>query len=335
MDEVRAQLMRNESLTIHQSEELFDSIFLQKINPALTKDILVSLSKKGETKDEILGALKSLEKHMIAINTPDNAIDVCGTGGDGTHTFNISTATAFLAHGAGATIAKHGNKGVSSKSGSSDVLEELNIRTNLTPKQVEECIAQTGLGFMFAPNHHPILKIVAPLRKEIGKKTIFNLLGPLANPARIKRQLIGVYDPKYLQIFAEVLKARGAKHALIVNNNGCDEILLKGKTNVCELKDGEIKEYALTAKEFGLDEHSLDELIVSSPKESAAKIRDIMELRETPARDVVLANTAAALLIAGIAKDFKDGIQKTIESIEENKAYEKYFEVVEFTNSVM
>jgi anthranilate phosphoribosyltransferase len=249
MDEVIKKLKNKENLNFEESKSVFESMMSGKVKEEQIHDFLTFSSTKGETSDEIAGGVYVLRNKAAQVNVPDNTIDTCGTGGDGKNTLNISTAAALLLSSFGIKVAKHGNKSVSSKCGSADVLEKLNININLEPKEVETSIGNNNFGFMFAPGYHSAMKYVGPVRKKIGKRTIFNLIGPLSSPAKVKRQVVGVFDKKLLRVFAEALKNLNLKKALIVNSqDGLDEISPYTNTDVVELSYGKIKEFALNPK---------------------------------------------------------------------------------------
>ena len=280
--------------------------------PTLVAGLLVALRTKKETVGEIAAAAQVMREFATPVNVKDraNLVDVVGTGGDGAHTFNISTAAMFVAAAAGAKIAKHGNRSVSSKSGSADILESLGVKLTLTPEQVAECIAEVGAGFMFAPNHHPAMKNVVPIRKDLGVRTIFNILGPLTNPADAKRILMGVFHADLVGIQARVLQAMGMDHALVVyGRDGLDEISLEGPTLVGELKDGKVREYEIHPQDFGLNTAPSNSFKVANAEESKAIVLDVLNQIPGPASDIVCLNAGAVLYGAGVAPSIAEGIQ--------------------------
>ena len=303
--------------------------------PAQTAGFLVAMKIKGETPAELAAAVGVMREMMTPVPlNDDGAVDVCGTGGDGAGLFNISTAAAFVAAAAGARIAKHGNRAMSGASGSSDVLTELGIPLDVSPTHLAAMIQQTNLGFMFAPNHHPAMRHAAPVRKELGVRTMFNLLGPLANPAGIRRQLVGVFDAQWLTPYAQTLAACGAKRALVVHGGGLDEITIAGETDIAELTaDGAIVRRTITPADAGLATSSLDSLRVSSSEESAALIRRIFAGEQGAARDIVLLNAAAALLVADVAADLADGVQQAAKAIDSGAAEKKVEDVAAASHS--
>ncbi len=304
------------------------------ISPVLTAAILTGLRTKKETIGEIAAAAMVMRELCTKVEVPHNAnfVDVVGTGGDSAHTFNISTASAFVAAAAGATVAKHGNRSVSSKSGSADVLEALGAKIDLQAPQVAECIAAVGMGFMFAPNHHPAMKNVVPVRREMGVRTIFNILGPLTNPASAPNTLMGVFHPDLVGIQVRVMQRLGADHVLVVwGKDGMDEVSLGAATLVGELKDGEITEYEIHPEDFGLQMASNRSLKVADAQESKAML--IAALENTPGtpREIVALNAGAALYAANRAVSIGDGIIQAREALASGAARKKLDEFVQYT----
>ncbi|MFA6985629.1 MAG: anthranilate phosphoribosyltransferase [Arenimonas sp.] len=291
--------------------ELMRQIMRGEVSPVMTAAILSGLRVKKETIGEIAAAASVMREFSAKVDVPDNSnfVDIVGTGGDGAHTFNISTAAMFVCAAAGAKVAKHGNRSVSSKSGSADVLEALGAAIELQPAQVAQCLAETGFGFMFAPIHHPAMKNVAPVRKELGVRTIFNILGPLTNPAGAPNILMGVFHSDLVGIQARVLQRLGARRALVVHGrDGLDEITLAGGTLVAELRDGKIDEYEILPGEFGLAMADLGAIRVDSPEQSKTMLMQVLDDRAGTARDIVLLNAGAALYAAELAASIADGI---------------------------
>jgi anthranilate phosphoribosyltransferase len=302
--------------------------------PTLVAGLLVALRTKKETVGEIAAAAQVMREFATPVNVKDraNLVDVVGTGGDGAHTFNISTAAMFVAAAAGAKIAKHGNRSVSSKSGSADILESLGVKLTLTPEQVAECIAEVGAGFMFAPNHHPAMKNVVPIRKDLGVRTIFNILGPLTNPADAKRILMGVFHADLVGIQARVLQAMGMDHALVVyGRDGLDEISLEGPTLVGELKDGKVREYEIHPQDFGLNTAPSNSFKVANAEESKAIVLDVLNQTPGPASDIVCLNAGAVLYVAGVAPSIAEGIQMAKTAIASGAARDKLDQFVAAT----
>jgi anthranilate phosphoribosyltransferase len=294
--------------------------------PTLVAGLLVALRTKKETVGEIAAAAQVMREFATPVHVADrkNLVDVVGTGGDGAHTFNISTAAMFVAAAAGAKIAKHGNRSVSSKSGSADILESLGVKLSLSPEQVAKCIAEVGAGFMFAPNHHPAMKNVVPIRKELGVRTIFNILGPLTNPADAKRILMGVFHADLVGIQARVLQAMGMDHALVVyGRDGIDEISLEGPTLVGELKDGVVREYEIHPKDFGLKIASSNSFKVADAEESKAIVLDVLNKTLGPASDIVCLNAGAVLYVADVAPSIASGIQMAQAAVASGAARQK------------
>ena len=305
-----------------------------EITPLMTAALLTGLRVKKETIGEITAAAQVMREFATAVNVEDRShlVDVVGTGGDGAHTFNISTAAMFVAAAAGAKIAKHGNRSVSSKSGSADVLEALGVKLNLSPQAVSQCIEEIGIGFMFAPNHHPAMKNVAPVRKELGVRTIFNILGPLTNPAGAPNILMGVFHPDLVGIQIRALQRLGAEHALVVyGRDGMDEVSLGAATLVGELKDGHIKEYEIHPEDFGMAMVSNRALRVETPEESQAVLRGVLDNQAGAARDIVILNAGAALYAANVASTIKEGIALARNAIESGAAKQKLEQFVAFT----
>jgi anthranilate phosphoribosyltransferase len=299
--------------------------------------LLVALRSKKETPTEIAAAATVMRDFATAVNVKEKThlVDVVGTGGDGAHTFNISTASMFVASAADAKIAKHGNRSVSSKSGSADVLEALGVKLNLSAAAVSQCIEQLGIGFMFAPNHHPAMKNVVPVRKDLGVRTIFNILGPLTNPAKAPNILMGVFHPELVATQAKVLQLMGAEHALVVHgNDGLDEITLSGSTMVAELRNGQISQYEIKPSDFGIANASMENLKVADAQESKAIILNIMNNQSGPARDVVCLNAGATLYAANVCKSIAEGVQLASSTITSGKAKQKLEAFVALTQSL-
>lgn len=307
-----------------------------EMSPELVAGLLVALRTKKETIGEIAAAAQVMREFATAVHVEDRSclVDVVGTGGDGAHTFNISTAAMFVAAAAGAKIAKHGNRSVSSKSGSADVLEALGVNLALSAKQVSECISKVGTGFMFAPNHHPAMKNVVPIRKQLGVRTIFNILGPLTNPADAKRILMGVFHPDLVGIQVRVLKALGMEHALVVYGcDGLDEISLEGPTLVGELKDGAVREYEIHPKDFGLNTALSSSFKVANAEESKKMVLDVIDKKPGAASDIVCLNAGATLYVAGVATDIASGIAMAKAAIASGAARQKLDAFIAVTQS--
>jgi anthranilate phosphoribosyltransferase len=313
---------------------LMRMIMKGEISPVMGAAILTGMRVKKETIGEIAAAAQVMREFAskVHVDGGDNFIDIVGTGGDGSHTFNISTASMFVAAAAGAKIAKHGNRGVSSKSGAADVLEALGANIMLNPQQIAECIAATGIGFMFAPNHHPAMKNVAPIRREMGVRTIFNILGPLTNPAGAPNILMGVFHPDLVGIQSRVLQRLGARHAVVVyGKDGIDEVSLGAATMVGELKDGEVTEYEIHPEDYGLSMVSNRGLRVADAAESKAMLLEALENREGTPREIVIMNAGAALYAANLAADIGAGIALAREAIASGAARARLDAFVAFT----
>lgn len=317
--------------------DLFRQVMDGKVTPVQLSAILMGLHVKTETVSEIAAAAKVMREFATKVDVGDlpNLVDTCGTGGDKAHTFNISTAAAFVAAAAGAKVAKHGGRSVSSQSGSADVLEVLGVNVNLTAAQAAESIKQVGLGFMFAPNYHPAMKHAAPIRKELGMRTILNILGPLTNPASAPNQVMGVFHSDLVGIQARVLKELGSKHVMVVHGeDGLDEITLSGSTLVAELKHGFVTEYKIEPKQFGLDIAPIDAIKAADKDASKKMVLSVLDNQSGPAKDIVMLNAGAAIYVAGIANDLWGGVTKAREMIETGKARAKLDALVKFTSAL-
>jgi len=317
--------------------DLMRQIMSGQMSPVLISAIMIGLRVKKETIGEITAAAQVMRELATKVNVkdPQNLVDVVGTGGDGAHTFNISTATTFVTAAAGARVAKHGGRAVSSKSGAADVLEALGVNINLSPVQVGECIDEIGVGFMFAPNHHTAMKHAAPVRRELGVRTIFNILGPLTNPASAPNSLMGVFHSDLVGIQIRVLQRLGARHAMTVFGlEGLDEISVSGKTLVGELKDGEITEYTIHPERFGLPVHDPRTIRVGSAEESREMLVSALSNQPGAARDIVAVNAGAAIYTAGRAANLEEGVEKAFELLKSGAARAKLDEFVQFTKKV-
>jgi len=305
---------------------LMRQIMTGEMSPVMIAALITGLRVKKETIGEITAAAMVMRELSTKVPVADRTrlVDTCGTGGDTAHTFNISTAAAFVAAGAGARVAKHGGRSVSSKSGSADVLEALGVNINLTPEQVARAIDEVGLGFMFAPNYHGAMKYAAPVRKEMGVRTIFNILGPLTNPAGAPNQVMGVFHPDLVGIQARVLQRLGSTRALIVfGREGLDEISIAGETLVGELRDGEVHEYSVTPERFGMATHDIAALKVATVEESRDRVLKALANQPGPERDIVALNAGAAVYAAGVAESLEEGVERARESIASGAARAK------------
>ena len=313
---------------------LMRMIMRGELSPVMTAAIITGLRVKKETIGEITAAAQVMREFSTKVHVPDTThlVDIVGTGGDGSHTFNISTCSMFVAAAAGAKTAKHGGRSVSSKSGSADVLDALGANINLSPERIATSVAQTGIGFMFAPNHHPAMKNVAPVRKELGVRTIFNILGPLTNPAGAPNILMGVFHPDLVGIQVRALQRLGAEHALVVyGRDGMDEVSLGAATLVGELKNGEIREYEIHPEDFGMAMASNRALRVETPEESVAMLRAVLDNQPGAAKDIVLLNAGAALYAANVANSIGDGIERAREALASGGAKAKLAQFIAFT----
>ena len=301
--------------------------------PAQMGAFLMALRVRGETVEEIAGAAQMLRAKMNRVEVAPDAIDIVGTGGDAHGTYNVSTCAALIAAGAGARIAKHGNRRVSSKSGASDVLAELGVKLEVPAAAIARCVSEAGLGFLWAPLHHPALKHWAPIRGELGIRTIFNLLGPICNPAGVKRQVVGVFSWHWVEPIAHVLKSLGAEHVWVVHgHDGLDELTTTGATDVAELKDGKVTVFEVTPADAGLQPAKLSDLRGGDEKENAAAIRDVLAGKRTPLRDIAVLNAAAALIVAGKAVNLADGAALAAHAIESGAARKALERLVAITN---
>ena len=332
--EAIAQLVKRKDLSGDIMRQAVEEIMTGRAAPEEIEAFLKGLCGKGETVEEITAAARVMRRHATKIKSAsENVLDTCGTGGDGACTFNISTISALVACGAGITVAKHGNKSVSSKCGSADLLIELGVKVDLEPEKVEASLAEIGFGFLYAPLLHKAMKYAMPVRKKMGVRTIFNILGPLTNPAGAAYQLLGVYEAGLTEVLARVLKNLGSKHVLVVHGeDGLDEVTTTGKTQISELKDGRIKTYKISPSEFGIKRVSPQDLKGGDVSVNAKITDDILKGKAGPQRDIVLLNAGCAIYAADKAASIKKGIAKAAEAIDSGKALEKLELLKEFTN---
>jgi anthranilate phosphoribosyltransferase len=311
-----------EVLTEGEAERALETIMEGTVPPAATAALLTALRVRGESVPEIVGFARAMRRFAARVEAPEGVVDTCGTGGDAKGTINVSTAAAFVACGGGVVVAKHGNRAATSQAGSADVLEALGADIELGPKQVGRCIEEAGIGFMFARTHHPAMKFVAPVRAELPFRTVFNLLGPLTNPAGAKRQVVGVFAGEYVRPVAEALRGLGAQKALVVHGrDGMDEITVTEKTLVAEVGDAGIEEYEISPEDFGLRRHAPDGLLGGDAHLNARILRDILSGEETgAAQDVVLLNAGAAIYVSGKAKTIEEGVHLAEESVSSGAA---------------
>ena len=333
--EAVSKLIEKQDLTLKEATAVMNEIMSGKATDAQIAGFLIALRLKGETIDEITACAKVMREKASRIKPKDHKhlIDVVGTGGDKSGTFNISTVAAFVTAGAGISVAKHGNKSVSSKSGSADVLKALGINIELEPKKVEQCINEVGIGYMFAPKFHSAMKYAIGPRKELAVRTIFNILGPLTNPAEAPYELMGVFKEELVEPLAEVLGKLGCKHAMVIHGNGLDEITLEAPTKVAEYKDGHVTTYEIKPTDFGIKLAELKDIKGGSPEDNAKITLDILSGKEKgPKRDIVLLNAGAAIYVAGKADNIQDGIDMAKDSIDSGKALEKLNNLKDWTS---
>jgi anthranilate phosphoribosyltransferase len=327
-------LLDGNDLPTERAGKLLDIIFEGEVPEVQIAAFLTAMRIKGPTSAELAGLAGSLRSHAVPVKVDiENLIDTCGTGGGRFKTSNISTATAFVVAGAGAYVAKHGNRGITSGCGSADVLAELGVKIDASADVVAKCIKEAHIGFMFAPMFHPAMKYVQPIRKSLGFRTVFNILGPLASPASVPCQLMGVADEKLLDIIPEALKLLGTRRAMVVHSDGLDEISTTGITKIVELKDGKLSTNELNPEDLGIKPVDINELKVTDAKESAAILRNILSGKETgPKKDIVMLNAAAAIIVAGLADDFESALKSATESIANGKAQDCLEKLIAVSN---
>ncbi|MEI9993343.1 MAG: anthranilate phosphoribosyltransferase [Rhizomicrobium sp.] len=321
------------TLDAEQSAHAFGAIMRGEVGEVRIAALATAMAVRKPSVDEIVGAVRAMRSAMTSIEANPYAIDLCGTGGDGIGTLNISTACAFVVAACGVPVAKHGNRNMSSKSGTADCLEALGVNIELTPAQASRCLREAGLCFLFAPAYHPAMKYAAPVRKELGFRTIFNLLGPLSNPARVRRQLIGVYDREWCAPLAEVLGRLGADRAWVVNGDGLDELTVAGPTHVAVLKDGKVTTQDVVPEDAGLGRWPLDALRGADCVHNAAALRRLLDGETGAYRDIVLLNAAAALIVAGEAQDLRDGAALAAQAIDRGAARTKLATLIAVSNA--
>jgi anthranilate phosphoribosyltransferase len=333
--EAIGMLVGNISLSETEMSDCMKEIMEGGTTDAQIGAFLTALRIKGETVDEIAGAAKIMREKATPIKAPEGTLDTCGTGGDMAHTFNISTTAAIVAAGAGVPVAKHGNRSVSSRSGSADVLEALGIRIDLSAEKVEKCLFETGFCFLFAPLFHPAMKFAIGPRREIGIRTIFNILGPITNPAGAKRQVLGVFAEKLTGTLAQVLGNLGATDAMVIHGkDGLDEISISDATKVSRFINGTVENYFIRPEDFGIMKSGIDSIRGGTKEDNAAITLSLLQGEKGPKRDMVIMNAAAALMVSGRAGDFQTGIEMTEEAIDSGKALQKLREFIKITNSL-
>jgi len=330
-----AKVATGATLSREEAAGAFDRMMSGEATPSQMGGLLMALRVRGETVEEITGAVTTMRAKMLGVKAPPDAVDVVGTGGDASGSFNISTCAAFIVAGAGVPVAKHGNRALSSRSGAADVLQALGVKIELTADQVGACIRDAGIGFMFAPAHHPAMKNVGPTRVELGTRTIFNLLGPLSNPARVKRQMIGTFSKQWVEPMAQVLKNLGAESIWVVHgSDGLDEITTAGSTTVAALENGKIRTFDVSPEDAGLSRSKPEALRGGDAEHNAKALLDVLKCKQNPFRDVAILNAAAALIVAGKAKDLKQGAMIAAKSIESGEAEGRLDRLIAVSNSV-
>jgi anthranilate phosphoribosyltransferase len=329
-----ARVASGASLTRQEAANAFDRMMSGEATPSQMGGLLMALRVRGETVDEITGAVTTMRAKMLGVKAPVDAVDVVGTGGDASGSFNISTCAAFIVAGAGVPVAKHGNRALSSKSGAADVLGALGVKLELSPEDVGRCISEAGIGFMFAPSHHPAMKNVGPTRVELGTRTIFNLLGPLSNPAGVKRQMVGTFSKHWIEPMAQVLKNLGSEAVWVVHgSDGLDEITTTGPTSIATLENGNIRTFELTPEDAGLPRAQPGALRGGDGEANAKTLLDVLKSKKSAYRDVSLINAAAALVVAGKAKTIKDGVALAAKSVDSGEAEGRLQRLVKVSNA--
>ncbi|MEX0753001.1 MAG: anthranilate phosphoribosyltransferase [Xanthobacteraceae bacterium] len=322
------------TLSREESARAFELMMSGAATPSQMGGFLMALRLRGETIDEITGAVTTMRAKMLRVEAPDDAIDVVGTGGDASGSQNISTCAAFVVAGAGVPVAKHGNRALSSKSGAADVLIALGVKIDLSPAQVSRCISEAGIGFMFAPAHHPAMKNVAATRVELGTRTIFNLLGPLSNPAGVKRQMVGVFSRQWIEPLAEALKNLGSESAWVVHgSDGLDEITVCGPTAVAALENGKVRLFEISPEDVGLARAKPEALRGGNAEANATALLDVLKGKKGPYRDVAMLNAAAALIVAGRAANLKEGVALAAKSIDSGEAEGRLDRLIAVSNA--
>jgi anthranilate phosphoribosyltransferase len=336
--EALARIIEHREILHDEMLSLMRQIMRGELSSTLISAIITGLRVKKETIGEIAAAAQVMREFATPVDVPDDRhlVDTCGTGGDSSHTFNISTTAAFVAAAAGARVAKHGGRSVSSKSGSADVLEALGVNLNQTPLEIAENIRETGLGFMFAPNFHSAMRHAAPVRRDLGVRTLFNILGPLTNPAGAKNQLLGVFHPELVGMLTRVLQRLGSQHVMVVHGSaaqgGLDEITIAGLTQVSELRHGEVIEYTIAPEDFGMRITAIETIQARDSTQSREMLMAVLDNQPGPALDIVALNAGAAVYVAGVAESLEEGVQKAQAAIESGAARAKLRQFVEFSN---
>ncbi|MGC2013935.1 MAG: anthranilate phosphoribosyltransferase [Pseudolabrys sp.] len=330
-----AKVATGATLSREEAAGAFDRMMSGEATPSQMGGLLMALRVRGETVEEITGAVTTMRAKMLGVKAPADAVDVVGTGGDASGSFNISTCAAFIVAGAGVPVAKHGNRALSSRSGAADVLQALGVKVELNADQVGTCIRDAGIGFMFAPAHHPAMKNVGPTRVELGTRTIFNLLGPLSNPARVKRQMVGTFSKQWVEPMAQVLKNLGSESIWVVHgSDGLDEITTAGLTTVAALENGMIRTFEVGPEDAGLSRAKPEALRGGDAEHNARALLDVLKGKPSPFRDIAILNAAAALIVAGKAKDLRQGAMLAAKSIEAGEAEGRLDRMIAVSNSV-
>lgn len=327
-----AKVANGEALTREEARAAFDILMSGEATPSQIGGFLMALRVRGETVDEIVGAVETMRSKMLPVEAPANAVDIVGTGGDGSHTYNISTLASLIVAGAGVPVAKHGNRALSSKSGTADALSALGVKLEIGPAQISKCIHEANIGFMFAQMHHSAMRHVGPSRVELGTRTIFNLLGPLSNPAGARYHLLGVFAPNWVMPIAEVLKDLGSESYWIVHGSGLDEITTTGMTEVAALENGKIRSFQLTPSDFGVSVATLDDLRGGDGVANAAALTDVLNGARNAYRDIALCNAAASLIVAGRAGTIRDAMRLAEISLDDGGASEALARLVSVSN---
>ncbi len=327
-----AMLADGKTLSRSETQSAFDIIMSGEATEAQIGAVLMAMRVRGETEDEFAGAVDAMRTHMLPVDAPADAIDIVGTGGDAKGSYNISTCTALVVAGSGVKVAKHGNRSLSSKSGASDVLMALGVNIELSPGQISDCINEAGIGFMFAPAHHSAVRHVAPARIELATRTIFNLLGPMTNPASVKRQLLGVYSPTWVLTAAKVLQKLGSEKVWVVYGDGYDEVTITGTTQVAALENGEVSTFEINPADFGFQVRDSEAIAGGDAEVNAAALRAVLDGEPSAYRDMVIMNAACSLVVAGKAENLEEGAYMADQSIESGAAKDTLVDLVRISN---
>jgi anthranilate phosphoribosyltransferase len=335
LKEFIATVADGNSLNRVQTQTAFSILMSGEATPSQIGGFLMALRVRGESVEEFVGAVLAMRAKMLAVDAPNDAIDIVGTGGDASGSYNVSTCAAIVAAGAGLTVAKHGNRSLSSKSGSADVLVALGVNLELSPGQISDCIEEASIGFMFAPAHHSAMRHVGPTRIELGTRTIFNLLGPMCNPAGVKRQLLGVFSPKWLLPVAKTLAELGSEKVWVMHGDGLDEITITGTTQVAALENGRVNTFEITPQDAGLPVHDLSQILGGDAQYNAAAMSRVLDGEPSAYRDIVLLNAGAALVIADKAEDLRDGVNQAAIAIDDGHAKAAVEKLIQVSNQGM